>query len=107
MSDSKQLELVELENGQVVIRESGEKNYNLVTLDFAAEVLDFLGDHKMEVCREMFVAGVQVASDIKQKRYDFWMSKRPLDLSQVDSETLLEFFSQDHPEEINQYRRLH
>lgn len=70
MSAAQYLELVQTEDGDVLLRRSdadaGEDAAPLVTLRFSPEVRALLGDHLNEVALAMFGAGMRATSALVQ-----------------------------------------
>ncbi|MBS7326083.1 MAG: hypothetical protein KIG85_05620 [Thiopseudomonas sp.] len=57
------LEIVELQDGRIVLRRADEEN-PLVTLTFSGEARDFLHEHYIDVARIMLHAGLEAASHL-------------------------------------------
>ena len=64
MSDTASFEMLELANGEVILRMAGEEGY-LLKVDFNNKVSHLLGQNKIEVCREMMVAGIEAAQELQ------------------------------------------
>jgi hypothetical protein len=57
-------EIVELENGDVVLRRADDESSEpLVQLHFSTESLNYLGESKFAVAKAMIEAGMDAASD--------------------------------------------
>lgn len=57
------LEIVELEDGRIVLRRS-EEEAPMVTLSFSGEAKEFLQGRYVDVARAMFHAGLEAASQL-------------------------------------------
>lgn len=57
------LEIVELEDGRIVLRRS-EEEAPMVTLSFSGEAREFLQGRYVDVARVMFQAGLEAASQL-------------------------------------------
>ncbi len=57
------LELVELPNGDIVLRRSEDDGEPLVVISFSNESRQFMTAPPLEVARAMIQAGIQVAAD--------------------------------------------
>ena len=67
MSAAAYLEIVETEDGDVILRRADSTPGNsdpLVAIRFSAEAKTMLGDHLGEIARSMIGAGVQVAGQL-------------------------------------------
>ncbi len=65
--DSSFLELIELDNGDVVLKRFGEDGEPLLSIRFSDEAvstlgLDLFGPNHLEIARAMVMAGLQAAS---------------------------------------------
>jgi|GEM_PF-1389814 len=109
MAETKHVELLELEDGQVIVRDTDAEGEGatLMTIEFNKSVEQYFGDQKMNICREMLTAGLQAASDINESYSSFWMSQRPVSAENVDRETLIKYFEQEHPAELTKHLTLH
>lgn len=56
------LEIVDLGDGEIVLRRSGEDSEPLVRVAFSQETREYLMDNSLEVARAMFQAGLQAAA---------------------------------------------
>jgi hypothetical protein len=56
------LEIMELANGEFVLRRAGDAGEPLVKIRFSDESRRFLADGRLEVARVMFQAGIQAAA---------------------------------------------
>ncbi len=65
MTGTATLEIVELADGEVVLRRSDSED-TILTIGFSDEATSFLGRSKIEVCKAMIGAGVECASQLKQ-----------------------------------------
>ena len=60
------LEIIELENGDVVLKRIGDDGEHMVEIHFSDEVKGFLNEHKVEVAKAMIGAGVQAAGTVSK-----------------------------------------
>lgn len=58
------LELVELSDGDIVLRHSNGEEQPMVLIRFSEESLEWLGEARMEVARQMVQAGIQAFNRI-------------------------------------------
>lgn len=58
------LEIVELEDGRVVLRRADGEGDCLVQIQFSEETRSFLADASLDVARAMIGAGVQLVGDM-------------------------------------------
>lgn len=63
-STSSFLEIVELENGQIVLRRADGEGEPLVKIEFSEETKSFLAESFMDVAKTMIGAGVQLVGDM-------------------------------------------
>lgn len=61
-----QLELLQLDNGDVVLQRPASAGDELVRVRFAPELLHMLGDDIMEVAQAMMEAAADAVSDLNQ-----------------------------------------
>lgn len=61
-----QLELLQLDNGDVVLQRPASAGDELVRVRFAAELLHMLGDDVMEVAQAMMEAAADAVSDLHE-----------------------------------------
>lgn len=64
---SEVLEIVELPNGDVALRRSGEPDA-LVTIRFAEQIGEMLSDAKLIITRAMFQAGVDAFTEMAERQ---------------------------------------
>ncbi|HEX4974298.1 MAG TPA: hypothetical protein VFV48_00285 [Pseudomonadales bacterium] len=64
-------EVVQLDNGDVVLRRSDSKGDAMVTIHFSEEVRGYLGEALEDVGRAMIGAGVESASKVTELEDDF------------------------------------
>lgn len=57
-------EIIELPNGDVVLRRADEEGEPLVSIRFSAESQYYLKDGKFEIAKAMIEAGMEVAGDL-------------------------------------------
>lgn len=57
-------EIVELDNGDVVLRRADDDGEPLVTIKFSDESESYLKDAKMEIARAMVQAGLEASSEL-------------------------------------------
>lgn len=70
------LEIVDLGDGEIVLRRSGEDGEPLVRVEFSEETREYLMDNSLEVARAMFQAGLQAAAVLLEQEDDT-MAERP------------------------------
>jgi|TARA_R100001509_G_scaffold115682_1_gene70651 hypothetical protein len=70
------LEIVDLGDGEIVLRRSGEDSEPLVRVEFSEETREYLMDNSLEVARAMFQAGLQAAAVLLEQEDDT-MAERP------------------------------
>lgn len=104
MADSASFEMLELANGEVILRMAGDEGY-LLKVDFDEKVSSLLGQNKIEVCREMMVAGIEAAQELQTKEHEALLKKQ--DIHAMDREQLIEHFAQEYPSDIEPTRILH
>jgi len=56
-------EIIELANGEIVLRRADEEGEPLVSISFSEEALYFLNDAKFEVAKAMIEAGLDAVSE--------------------------------------------
>ncbi|SHE50680.1 hypothetical protein SAMN04487965_0039 [Microbulbifer donghaiensis] len=61
---SETFEIIELANGDVALRRAGHKEDPLVRIQFSAESLQFLGEHKVTIARAMLEAGIEAVQNL-------------------------------------------
>lgn len=64
------LEIVDLGNGEIVLRRSGDDRDPLVRIQFSEETRDYLMDNSLEVARAMFQSGLQAAAVLLDQEDD-------------------------------------
>ena len=69
MSDSV-IELVQLENGDIVLRNSDNPNQPLVTIVISDKVANLQPEDKMDIANAMVEAGIERYQDIQFKRVE-------------------------------------
>ena len=62
--ESSLLEIVEMPNGDVVLRRAGDDSESLVRIQFSDEARQFLPEGRLEVARVMIHAGIQAAAEL-------------------------------------------
>ena len=71
MSDSEQIiELVQLPNGDVVLRDSENPDQSLVTIKFSDHVESLLPADKLNIGKAMIEAGIERFGEIQYKRME-------------------------------------
>ena len=70
-------EIVELPNGDVALRQVGEKGDPLVSIRFSPESLYFLRGAKLEVAKAMIEAGLEAAGEMAEEESRFEMDMDP------------------------------
>ena len=61
------LEIVELANGDVVLRRANGEDEPLVNIRFSEQTAAFMSVMKLEIAKAMFQAGIQAYSDIAEQ----------------------------------------
>lgn len=61
-----EFEIVMLDNGEIALQKSGTDR-PLVRINFSPEVLDYLGQHQVEIARCMMDAGIQAVTDLNDE----------------------------------------
>jgi len=69
MSDSI-IELVQLENGDIVLRHSDKPGQPLVTISITDQVANLQPDDKLDIANAMVEAGIERYQDIQFKRIE-------------------------------------
>jgi len=64
------IELVELENGDIVLRKSDKPEQPLVTISISDQVENLLPEDKIDVANAMVEAGIERYQDIQFKRVE-------------------------------------
>jgi len=64
------IELVQLENGDIVLRNSDKPDQPLVTISISDEVENLQPEDKMELANAMVEAGIERYQDIQFKRVE-------------------------------------
>ncbi|MCM2971482.1 MULTISPECIES: hypothetical protein [Larsenimonas] len=80
MSDTAILEIVELSNGEVVLRPSDSEDEALVSIRFSDDAIDMLRDSRFEIAREMI--------DHALTRSKLWENGEPSDDEELPSSTV-------------------
>lgn len=62
------IELVQLKNGDIVLRNSDEPDQPIVTISFSDEIQSMLPDDKMDISRAMVEAGIERFQEIQFDR---------------------------------------
>ena len=63
-------EIVELDDGEIVLRRATDDSDPLVTISFSDEALYFLNDSKFLVAKAMIEAGLEVATDVDDQGHE-------------------------------------
>ena len=62
--ESSILEIVELANGDIVLRRAGDEGKALLKIEFSDEARQYLPSGRLEVARVMIHAGIQAAAEL-------------------------------------------
>lgn len=62
--ESSLLEIIELDNGDVILRKADDNGEPLVNIRFSKEAMSLIPDIKMEIARAMFQAGIETFAEI-------------------------------------------
>ncbi|ARN75677.1 hypothetical protein [Oceanicoccus sagamiensis] len=60
------LEIVQLADGQIVLKRSDEESAPLVEIRFSEESKDYIGDAGIDIAKAMIQAGIQAAAHINE-----------------------------------------
>lgn len=63
-------EIIELDDGQIALRQVGDEKEPMVTIKFSPEARSRLQDRHIDVARAMFTAGMHVASRLDNFEYE-------------------------------------
>ncbi len=69
MTDAR-IELVQLENGDIVLRRADSPDQPLVTITISNEVSDLMPDDKIDIAQSMVEAGIDRYRDIQIERVE-------------------------------------
>lgn len=61
-----EFEIVMLDNGEIALQRSGS-DQPLVSISFSAEVIEYLGQHQVDVAKCMMDAGLQAFTDLNEE----------------------------------------
>ena len=64
------LEIVELSDGDVILRRADSDEDAIITIAFSREALAFFGRSKVEICKAMIGAGVKMASQLTHETFE-------------------------------------
>ena len=106
MSDSTNFEMLELATGEVILRMAGDEQGYLLKVGFDQKMAGALGKNKFDVCREMMAAGIEALQDAQEKERALSFAG-PMDTDHLDRETVLEYFAQEQPSDMDGARVLH
>ena len=67
---SETFEIIELVNGDIALRCTGQREEPLVRIHFSEESLHFLRGHKIAIARAMLEAGIEAAQNIDEMEPD-------------------------------------
>jgi len=76
-------EIVELDDGQIALRQVDDDSEPMVTIKFSPEARSRLNDRHIDVARAMFTAGMHVASGLDYAAFDDDDSMEPDSSSMV------------------------
>ncbi|MGK0440802.1 MAG: hypothetical protein ACJA0N_000597 [Pseudohongiellaceae bacterium] len=62
------LEIIELSNGDIVLKRADHKDEALVTIRFSDEAKTFIDDASIDVAKAMIQAGIETAAEIADER---------------------------------------
>lgn len=63
-------EIVELPNGDIVLRRADEEGETMVSIRFSDNALPFLQDGKFEIAKAMIEAGMEVVGELAEQEID-------------------------------------
>lgn len=62
------LEIVELEDGEYVLRRADEENAPLLSIRFSPESVEHLNEGRLEIVKAMIEAGMDAAGDLAEQK---------------------------------------
>ncbi|OQX35754.1 MAG: hypothetical protein B0D91_10125 [Oceanospirillales bacterium LUC14_002_19_P2] len=75
MSDDYVLEIVEISEGEIVLRTRHDHN-TLLTLKFSSDALDYLDNRYLDVAKVMLNAGMQAATGFDEAGASLFIGRR-------------------------------
>jgi len=106
MADAASFEMLELATGEIILRISGDEQGYLLKVGFDQKMAGTLGKNKFDVCREMMAAGIEAMQGAQEKERVL-NYPGPLDTQILDRETVMEYFAQEQPRDLDAARILH
>ena len=64
------LEIVDMVNGDIILKPAGENKKPLLTIRFSGEANKYVSSDRLEVAKAMINAGIDALSDLKHVRLD-------------------------------------
>ena len=64
------LEIIEMVNGDIVLKPAGENNKPLLTIRFSGETNKYVSNDRIEVAKAMINAGIDALSELKHVKLD-------------------------------------
>ena len=64
------LEIIEMVNGDIVLKPAGENNKPLLTIRFSAEANKYVSNDRIEVAKAMINAGIDALSELEHVKLD-------------------------------------
>ena len=64
------LEIVQLADGEIVLKRSDEEGDPLVEIRFSEESKDYIGDAGIDIAKAMIQAGIQAATHLNEARLE-------------------------------------
>tara|TARA_B100002019_G_scaffold63916_1_gene54779 strand:- start:53 stop:340 length:288 start_codon:yes stop_codon:yes gene_type:complete len=64
------LEIIEMVNGDIVLKPAGENNKPLLTIRFSGEANKYVSNDRIEVAKAMINAGIDALSELKHVKID-------------------------------------
>ncbi len=64
------LEIVQLADGEIVLKRSDEEGAPLVEIRFSEESKDYIGDAGIDIAKAMIQAGIQAAAHFNEARFE-------------------------------------
>ena len=64
------LEIIEMVNGDIVLKPAGKNNKPLLTIRFSVEANKYVSNDRIEVAKAMINAGIDALSELKHVKLD-------------------------------------
>lgn len=61
------LEIIELSNGDIVLRRADEDGEPLVNIHFSKECRHYIGENQLDIAKVMLQAGIQAAAQMEER----------------------------------------